>query len=104
MRFSTVPTHIGLTKLESWRSKYRTEELSPLMSTPEVISTIVNAWVDHSASRKSTIVQCVDSSHSQALVNAFEERQVDARVLGKNGENMEAFRSGEFPVLLVEGW
>ncbi|KAK0448856.1 hypothetical protein EV421DRAFT_1490528 [Armillaria borealis] len=102
MRFSTVPAHIGLTKLESWRSKFRTEELSPLMSTPEVVSTIVNSWVEHSASRKSTIVQCVDSSHSQALVNAFEERQVDAKVLGKNGENMEAFRSGEFPVLLVE--
>ncbi|KAK0225628.1 hypothetical protein IW262DRAFT_1456735 [Armillaria fumosa] len=102
MRFSTVPAHIGLTKLESWRSKFRTEELSPLMSTPEVISTIVNAWAEHSASRKSIIVQCVDSSHSQALVHAFEERQVDARVLGKKGENMEFFRSGEFPVLLVE--
>ncbi|KAK0476696.1 hypothetical protein IW261DRAFT_1489657 [Armillaria novae-zelandiae] len=104
MRFSTVPAHIGLTKLESWRSKFRPEELSPLMSTPEIISTIVNAWAERSASRKSTIVQCVDSSHSQALVHAFQERQVDARVLGKKGENMESFRSGEFPVLLVEGY
>ncbi|KAK0455483.1 uncharacterized protein EV420DRAFT_1693357 [Desarmillaria tabescens] len=102
VRFSTVPTHIGLTKLESWRSKFRTEELSPLMSTPEIISTTVNAWAERSVSRKSTIVQCVDSSHSQALVDAFTERQVDARVLGKNDENMEAFRSNEFPVLLVE--
>ncbi|KAG7446578.1 uncharacterized protein BT62DRAFT_994162 [Guyanagaster necrorhizus] len=102
VRFSTVPTHIGLTGLESWRSKFRTEELSPLMSAPGVISTIVNAWAERSASRKSTIVQCVDSSHSQALVDTFKEHQVDARVLGEQGENLEAFRSGEFPVLLVE--
>ncbi|KAK0213109.1 hypothetical protein DFS33DRAFT_96587 [Desarmillaria ectypa] len=102
VRFSTVPTNIGLTKLESWRSKFRTKELSPLMSTPEVISAIVNAWAECYASRKSTIVQCVDSSHSQALLDAFTERQIDVRVLGKNDENMEAFRSGKFPVLLVE--
>ncbi|KAK0195131.1 hypothetical protein F5146DRAFT_273096 [Armillaria mellea] len=72
------------------------------MSTPEVILTIVNAWAEYSVSRKSTIIQCVDSSHSQALVHAFEERHVDARVLGKNDENMEAFRAGEFSVFIVE--
>lgn len=58
------------------------------------------------ASRKSTLVFCVDIDHVKALTAAFRERGVDARMITAKTPEVErtelltAFSDGKFPVFV----
>jgi ATP-dependent helicase IRC3 len=66
----------------------------------------VATWFDRCANRRSTIVFCVDISHINDLANTFRSHNVDARFVTGNTSNqvrantIDAFKRGEFPVLL----
>jgi ATP-dependent helicase IRC3 len=66
----------------------------------------VATWFERCANRQSTIVFCVDVNHIHDLAAAFRSRNVDARFVTGNTPNhirantIDAFKKGEFPVLL----
>ena len=61
------------------------------------------------AMRRSTLVFCVNLAHLRGLTDAFREAGVDARYVYSNTPAKErkalvdAFKAGEFPVLLNVG-
>lgn len=82
--------------------------LSAAVNTPETNLVTVRAWLHraHAEGRKSTLVFCVDLTHLTSLTATFRAHGIDARfVTGDThrktrAERLDAFRSGEFPVLL----
>lgn len=67
---------------------------------------IVDAWFERCSTRKSTLVFCVDVRHVLELAATFKRRGIDSRSVTGNTRNqirsatIDAFKSGEFPVLL----
>ncbi|KAJ7141344.1 hypothetical protein C8R44DRAFT_866975 [Mycena epipterygia] len=53
--------------------------LSHSMSQRIIIQQTVHAWLENAATRKSTLIYCVDDMHALTLANAFQEAEIDAR-------------------------
>ena len=122
--FTTVQTHADLTQVKSSRGgDFNTEELSSVVNTPAMNDITVRAWaakagIKHRhptlrcllifspATRKSTLVFCVDIAHVVAMTETFRRNGVDARYVTSNthakerAELLRAFRAGEFPVFV----
>ncbi|KAL2159873.1 hypothetical protein VTH06DRAFT_2006 [Thermothelomyces fergusii] len=108
--FTTVESKADLSKVKR-RGKggsgdYETGSLSRAVNTPELNDIIVRAWFAKAAARKSTLAFCVDLDHVTALTQRFRHYGIDARfVTGDTptrdrGERLDAFKKGEFPVLV----
>lgn len=105
--FTTVKSKANLSKVRKATSgDFQVSELSRAVNTPETNEVTIRAWMARAAGRKSTIVFCVDLAHVADLTAAFRNHGIDARyVTGDTpkqvrGERLDAFRSGEYPVLL----
>ncbi|CAN8102907.1 unnamed protein product [Discula destructiva] len=85
---------------------FLSSELSKAVNTDQVNDVTVRAWLTKATGRKSTLVFCVDLSHVAGLTQKFRQYGLDARfVTGdthriERGEILDAFKRGEFPVLL----
>lgn len=83
-----------------------TSELSRAVNTEQVNDVTVRSWLAKAAGRKSTLVFCVDLKHVAGLTQKFRHYGLDARfVTGdtskiERGEILDAFKRGDFPVLL----
>ncbi|ODQ79006.1 hypothetical protein BABINDRAFT_162080 [Babjeviella inositovora NRRL Y-12698] len=108
--FTTVETEADLSVVEvySQTGDYNTNKLSTVMNTSHNNSLILTTYI-HMAktySRMSTLVFCINIDHLRSLQEVFIMRGVDARfVTGETKsaeriEIVEAFKRGEFPVLL----
>lgn len=81
-------------------------ELSKAVNTDSVNDVTVRSWLAKASERKSTLVFCVDLNHVAGLTAKFRQYGLDARfVTGdthkiERGEILDAFKRGEFPVLL----
>lgn len=81
-------------------------ELSKAVNTDQVNEITVRAWLAKAAGRKSTLVFCCDLNHVAGLTHKFRQYGLDARfVTGdthklERGEILDAFKRGDFPVLL----
>lgn len=81
-------------------------ELSMAVNTEQVNNVTVRSWLAKADGRKSTLVFCVDLNHVAGLTAKFRQYGLDARfVTGdtdkiERGEILDAFKRGEFPVLL----
>ncbi|KLT45993.1 P-loop containing nucleoside triphosphate hydrolase protein [Cutaneotrichosporon oleaginosum] len=86
--------------------EYATASLANHVNTPAVNLLIVRTYLHRAADRRSTLVFAVNLQHVADLVAAFRTAGVDARSItsampaGARRDVMEAFRNGEFPVLV----
>ncbi|KJZ79944.1 hypothetical protein HIM_00658 [Hirsutella minnesotensis 3608] len=105
--FTTVKSSANLSKVRNGAfGDFQTGELSKAVNTDEVNDITVRSWMAKAEGRKSTLVFCVDLAHVVGLTNKFRDLGFDARyVTGdtpklERSEILDAFRAGEFPVLI----
>lgn len=106
--FTTVKSTADIRAVKSMVAggDFITSELSKAVNTEQVNDVTVRAWLAKAADRKSTLVFCVDLNHVAGLTQKFRQYGLDARfVTGdthrlERGEILDAFKRGEFPVLL----
>ena len=105
--FTTVQSKADLSAVKkSPTGDFQARDLSKAVNTPATNETTVRAWMSRAAERKSTLVFCVDLAHVSDLTAAFRRHGIDARfVTGDThkvtrSERLDAFRNGDFAVLL----
>lgn len=105
--FTTVHSTADITKVrKAGAGDFIASELSDAVNTDEVNTITVRSWLAKAADRKSTLVFCVDLRHVGDLTTQFRQHGIDARfVTGdtdkiERGEILDAFKRGDFPVLL----
>ncbi|KAH6856720.1 P-loop containing nucleoside triphosphate hydrolase protein [Chaetomium sp. MPI-CAGE-AT-0009] len=108
--FTTVESKADLSgvrrKGKGGSGEFETESLSRAVNTVELNDIVVRAWFAKATGRKSTLVFCVDLNHVAALTQRFRHYGIDARfVMGDTpmrdrAERLDAFKKGEFPVLI----
>lgn len=106
--FTTVKSTADITKVKKMAGAgdFVTSELSNAVNTDQVNTVTVRSWLAKAAERKSTLVFCVDLRHVAGLTAKFRQHGIDARfVTGdtdkiERGEILDAFKRGDFPVLL----
>ncbi|KAI0909340.1 P-loop containing nucleoside triphosphate hydrolase protein [Ustulina deusta] len=105
--FTTVESTADITKVKSGANgDFQPGELSKAINTDRINEVTVRSWLARAADRKSTLVFCVDLAHVAGLTRAFRQHGIDARfVTGdtpkvERGDRLDAFKRGEFPVLV----
>lgn len=105
--FTTVKTNVDLSRVAKDSSgDFATRALSEAVNTATVNDVTVRSWLTHANDRRSTLVFCVDTEHVRQLTQAFRDNGIDARYITANtprqtrNEELEAFKQGEYPVLL----
>lgn len=105
--FTTVKSSADISKVRKGANgDFQPGELSKAVNTDEINEITVRSWLARAGNRKSTIVFCVDLAHVSSLTGAFRKHGIDARfVTGDTpkkvrSERLDAFRAGEFRVLL----
>lgn len=105
--FTTVESSANLSKVKNGAfGDFQTGELSKVVNTDEVNDITVKSWMAKAPDRKSNLVFCVDLAHVAGLTQKFRDYGFDARfVTGdtpklERSETLEAFKKGEFPVLV----
>ncbi|KAF2731491.1 P-loop containing nucleoside triphosphate hydrolase protein [Polyplosphaeria fusca] len=105
--FTTVEIKADLNKIQTGANgDFQTGALSKAINTEETNEIVVRAWLARAKERKSTLVFCVDLKHVSNLTAKFREHGVAAQfVTGDTPKltrsaRVDAFRNGEFPVLL----
>lgn len=105
--FTTVESTADISKVRSGANgDFQPGELSRAVNTDQINEIIVRSWLAKAAGRKSTLVFCVDLAHVAGLTQAFRRHGIDARfVTGETpkverGERLDAFKRGEFKVLV----
>jgi ATP-dependent helicase IRC3 len=105
--FTTVEMNADLTKVgASSGGDFQTSALSKIINTDETNDLVVKAWLTKAKERSSTLAFCVDLSHVTSLTARFRAYGVNAQFVTGDTPNkvrsarIDAFRNGEFPVLL----
>jgi ATP-dependent helicase IRC3 len=105
--FTTVELKTDLTKVGTGTGgDFQTGALSTVINTPETNELVVKTWLAKARDRHSTLVFCVDLSHVTDLTARFRAFGIDAQfVTGDTppkirSARIDAFRDGDFPVLL----
>jgi ATP-dependent helicase IRC3 len=105
--FTTVEMKADLTKVGSGvNGDFQTSSLSKVINTDQTNELVVQAWRTKAEDRGSTLIFCVDLNHVTSLTARFRECGIDAQfVTGDTpakirSARIDAFRNGEFPVLL----
>lgn len=124
VRFTSVHAQINLSNvsIHSTTGDFNAKNLSHVINTDTVNNLVVKTWIDRAcmslftleentsdhlpATRKSTLVFCVDLPHVRDLTNTFREHGIDARYLHGGTKPLERkmlladFKAGKFPVLI----
>jgi len=105
--FTTVDSTANLSKVKNnGFGDFQTGDLSRAVNTQKINEVTVRSWMAKAAGRKSTLVFCVDLAHVAGLTHTYRQFGYDARyVTGdtpkvERGEILDAFKRGEFPVLV----
>jgi ATP-dependent helicase IRC3 len=105
--FTTVESTADISRVKSGvNGDFQPGELSRVVNTEIVNDITVRSWLAKAAGRRSTLVFCVDLAHVAGLTRAFRDHGQEARfVTGdtpkiERSEILDAFRRGEFPVLV----
>jgi ATP-dependent helicase IRC3 len=104
--FTTVHSGADLSRVKSTGGDFQAGALSKAVNNDEINTLTVRAWLSKAGKRKSTLVFCVDLAHVASLTAAFRRHGLDARFVTSDThrqvrrERLEAFKKGEFPVLL----
>ncbi|KAI9445021.1 P-loop containing nucleoside triphosphate hydrolase protein [Lactarius indigo] len=109
VRFTTVKANIDLkdVTINTHSGDFSATSLAHVINTETINKLVVQTWLDRAASkRKSTLVFAVNVAHVRALTKTFQLAGIDARYLyagtpsAERIASIDAFKSGEFPVLL----
>jgi ATP-dependent helicase IRC3 len=105
--FTTVEMQADLSRVGSGiGGDFQTGALSKVVNTDQTNEIVIQAWMAKAKERKSTLIFCVDLSHVSNLTTKFRQYGINAQfVTGDTPKKIrsarvEAFRNGEFPVLL----
>lgn len=105
--FTTVQSKADISKVKRGANgDFQPGELSQVVNTNQINEITVRSWLAKAQGRKSTLVFCVDLAHVAGLTNTFREHGIEAHfVTGdtpkpERSARLDAFRRGEFPVLL----
>jgi ATP-dependent helicase IRC3 len=105
--FTTVRSKADISQVrKAPTGDFQTGDLSKAVNTADTNEITVRAWMSRAASRQSTLVFCVDLDHVSDLTASFRKIGVDAKFITGDtpkqvrSERLDAFRNGEFPVLL----
>lgn len=105
--FTTVQSKADISRVKTASSgDFQTSDLSKAVNTEQTNKITVQAWRHSAEGRKSTLVFCVDLDHLDGLTDEFRFQGIDARYITGNtskttrGERLDAFKNGDFPVLL----
>ncbi|PSN71486.1 P-loop containing nucleoside triphosphate hydrolase protein [Corynespora cassiicola Philippines] len=105
--FTTVEMKTDLTKVDTGANgDFQTGALSKAINTEQTNELVIKSWLTKAKERKSTLVFCVDLSHVTNLTAKFRQCGIAAEfVTGDTpakirSARVDAFRNGEFPVLL----
>ena len=105
--FTTVESKADLSAVKTSNTgDFQTPSLSMAVNNPETNAITVRSWFKKAEGRKSTLVFCVDIAHVIALTDTFKQHGINARYITSNthprvrGETLDAFKRGDFPVLL----
>ncbi|KAL9095215.1 MAG: hypothetical protein Q9165_002471 [Trypethelium subeluteriae] len=105
--FTTVQTKMDLSTVKtSSTGDFQTPSLSRAVNTPKTNAITVRSWLKKAEGRKSTLIFCVDIAHVIALASTFIQHGIEAKYITSNthprarSEILDAFRRGDFPVLL----
>lgn len=105
--FTTVQSKADVSKVKKAATgDFQTKDLSKAVNTQQANEITVRAWLSCAEDRKSTLVFCVDLAHLSALTAEFRRHGIDAKsVTGdtttvERSNRLDAFRNGEYPVLL----
>lgn len=105
--FTTVQSKADISKVKKGANgDFQSGDLSRAINTDETNEITVRAWLARAGNRKSTIVFCVDLAHVSGLTEMFRKHDIDARFITGDtpkrtrSERLDAFKRGEFSVLL----
>ncbi|KAH7313047.1 DEAD/DEAH box helicase-like protein [Rhexocercosporidium sp. MPI-PUGE-AT-0058] len=105
--FTTVQTKADISRVKRGvNGDFQPGELSRVVNTEQVNDITVRSWLSKAEGRKSTLVFCVDLDHVAGLTNTFRKHGLDARFVtgdtpkSERSARLDAFRNGEFPVLV----
>lgn len=105
--FTTVQSKADISRVKKAPTgEFQTADLSKAVNTAETNEITVRAWMSRATGRKSTLIFCVDLAHVSDLTATFRKHGIDARFITGDtpkqirGESLDAFRNGEYPVLL----
>jgi ATP-dependent helicase IRC3 len=105
--FTTVKSNANLARVRTSKDgDFQSGQLSKAVNTEETNEITVQSWLSEAEDRKSTLVFCVDISHLTNLTAVFRKHGIDARYITgstrkkERGERLDAFKRGEFPVLI----
>ena len=105
--FTTVEIKADLNKVSTAANgDFKTAALSRVINTEQTNDLLVKAWAAKAKARRSTLVFCVDLSHVTNLTAKFRQYGIAAEfVTGDTSSKLrsarvDAFRRGDFPVLL----
>lgn len=108
VRFTTVESRADLSKVKksAKTGDFQSRSLSKAVSTEETSNITLKAWLSEARQRKATLVFCVDIAHVESLTSTFRAHGIDAQYITgttktkERQQRLEAFKRGEFPVLL----
>ncbi|KAK1995498.1 P-loop containing nucleoside triphosphate hydrolase protein [Colletotrichum falcatum] len=105
--FTTVDSSADISRVKNGvNGDFQLGDLSRAVNTDQVNEVTVRSWLAKASGRKSTLVFCVDLAHVAGLTQTFRKHGYEARfVTGdtpkvERSKILEAFRKGEFPVLV----
>jgi ATP-dependent helicase IRC3 len=105
--FTTVQSKADISKVKKGANgDFQPGELSQVINTDPINEITVRSWLEKAKGRKSTLVFCVDLAHVAELTNTFRAYGIEAQfVTGETPKperiaRLDAFRRGEFPVLV----
>jgi len=105
--FTTVQSRANISRVKKAATgDFQVGDLSKAVNTARINELTVRAWLSRCSDRKSTLVFCVDIAHLQGLTDEFRKHGIDARLvtgetpLLTRSQRLDAFRNGEYPVLL----
>ena len=105
--FTTVQSKADISRVKKGANgDFQPAELSEVVNTDQINQITVRSWLAKATGRKSTLVFCVDLAHVAGLTNTFREHGIDAQFITGDtpkvdrSARLDAFRRGEFPVLV----
>lgn len=105
--FTTVKIKANLTQVGTGvNGDFQSAALSRAVNTDETNQLAVKTWLTKAKGRNSTLIFCVDLNHVTNLTSEFRQMGINAQfVTGDTptkirSARIDAFRNGEFPVLL----
>ncbi|KAG6862363.1 hypothetical protein C0995_011803 [Termitomyces sp. Mi166 len=108
VRFTSVRANLNLKNvtIDSRSGEFNPSSLAQVVNSKSINELVVKTWIDRAATRKSTLVFCVNIPHVVALTQTFRIHGIDARYVYAKTPRAErqaliaSFKAGQFPVLI----